>query len=554
VLGHIGDPRVATLADPGLIVRYISPRTIREVLAFGTPGPDAVDPDPTEFEPWRLPPAEEDSIFQAMSREVSLVECDGDHLRFRQDVRRDVLQLIRHRRPALFARMHALAHSWFLKAMRRDPASAPAYAAEAIYHGLWLERPLEEIEAIRAHYPELDARLDADEFPPDSAAYAYIRAKDGHMLRADQLETLPPSVRMSWLDSCSVDLLAQSSPEASLAALTAATGGDLASLSAKPGTAAVAARLLYRNGRWDEAARLSGDAIAEGEGWREPEAEISLIRTGLNIGAKCGVHPGQELIGAAMRAEKIEPQLRIDLLAKLALIDGEHRDHALEQLRTDFMRISPMSLARQPRLLRLLVILLPEFRALLTPLFLELLDQLPRNAEVIPAILLLMEETGGIPEAVRPLASPARMLEADPAAVYDSLDAAWHSVRRERKFETVAGALASQAETIAFHAHSDWLGVLGNALVRAQREHSGWVADCASDVSPSVRNLLRTTPAPDGLSLLDAIVSDGALLSWAMAMEIPNQGQGRPSHVDGLCAALRRWHHRLQGAAGISTL
>lgn len=554
VLGHIGDPRVARLADPGLIVRYISPATIRDVLARGTPGPDAVDPDPLDFEPWQLPPGEEDFIFRAMAQENSLVECDGDHLRFRQDVRSDVLQLIRHRRPALFARMHALAQAWFLEAMRRDPVRAHAYAGEAIYHGLWLKKPLEEIEAIGADYPGYDARLAADEFPPDSVAYAYIRAKDGHMLRSDQLEGLPSSVRLRWIDRCSSDLLAQPSPEASLAALLAAAGGNSALLDAKPAAAAVAARLFYRTGRWEEAAQLASRVIAAGQCGGEPEAEISLVRTGLSIGAKSGAHPGYELVDAAMRADKVEPDLRVDLLVKLALIEGEHREYAREQLRNDFTRVSMVALGRQPRLLRLLLILLPEFRASLVPLFLETLDQLPRNAEVISAVLSLMDKTGGIPEPVRPLNSPARMLETDPAAVYDSLDAAWHNVRRERKFDAIAQASLGEAETVAFHAHSDWLGVLGQALARVAREDPDWVAGCASELSPSARNQVRINPSADGLALFDAIVADGALLSWARAVEQPNQTPGRPNGVEGLCAALLRWHDRLLGVAGINAI
>ena len=72
ILGHIADPEVVRVAQPGLAVRRVDVDVIRDVLSV-----------PCELDPDRAP-----DIFERLRREVSMFELDDDGaLRHRQDVR-----------------------------------------------------------------------------------------------------------------------------------------------------------------------------------------------------------------------------------------------------------------------------------------------------------------------------------------------------------------------------------------------------------------------------------------------------------------------------------
>ena len=162
ILGHVRDERVKALADPGLVVRRITWEVIQKVMTQGTSKPsgkgataEEVDLDADITDPWMIDETEAQSIFTAFSKEVTLVEDDNDGLRHRADVRQQMLPLIRARRPKRFKLLNKLAYDYFSARALKDPKDLTA-AGEAIYHGLWLDEPLETLNSFWRDSPPSD--------------------------------------------------------------------------------------------------------------------------------------------------------------------------------------------------------------------------------------------------------------------------------------------------------------------------------------------------------------------------------------------------------------
>ena len=122
VLEHIHDERLAKLANPGLLLRRITPEIIRHVLA-----------KPCGLE---LVEGEEDELFKLLKKEVALVRpSDEDNsLRHRTDVRRIVLADIQASDPQKAEAIDNLAKKFYSD--KDDLISR----AEEIYHRLRLEQ------------------------------------------------------------------------------------------------------------------------------------------------------------------------------------------------------------------------------------------------------------------------------------------------------------------------------------------------------------------------------------------------------------------------------
>jgi len=122
ILRHLHNEDVRKVAYPGLIVRRIEPKVIREVLA----GPCELDltKDPNALE-----------IFSNLSREAALVYVDPEDssLRHRADVRRSMLEdLTDHVRPAVVEAINQAAVKYY------RPLPGDIARAEEIYHLLRL--------------------------------------------------------------------------------------------------------------------------------------------------------------------------------------------------------------------------------------------------------------------------------------------------------------------------------------------------------------------------------------------------------------------------------
>jgi cellulose synthase operon protein C len=153
LLGHIHDEDVRKLAHPGLLLRVITRDIIRHVL--GGPCGVAV-PDEARAQ----------ALFDGLAREA-LVTREGDELHHRADVRRVMLDLIRHDRPGVAEAIHRAAIAY------HAPRPSPRDRAEVIYHRLWLGE-----RTVVARWGEVKpffSRASVEEVPPEQRPYLAAR-------------------------------------------------------------------------------------------------------------------------------------------------------------------------------------------------------------------------------------------------------------------------------------------------------------------------------------------------------------------------------------------
>ncbi len=320
IVGHVRDARVRALADPGLVVRRITPEVIRLVMARGTPEPASTNPDPgdsIDFPPWEIGQEGAKEIWTAFSREVSLVEREGQALRHRQDVRAEMLPLIRAKTPRRFAHLHRVAYDYF----RERAHQSNALAAEAIYHGLWSGAPLEEIDRIWSGKVSLDARIDPEEFEPGSLPAIYLKSRNDEKLGANDVRQLPRRVAADWAGRFGERFLHAEQPWQDFELVRAAAGSQLQD--APPGgeLEAIAARLLYRAGAWRDCRDLIwtvADSWRMQTGSASEEARASTIRLAVHISAKAGQRP-PTMDQIAGSVDLMDPIARVEVHANLIL-------------------------------------------------------------------------------------------------------------------------------------------------------------------------------------------------------------------------------------------
>ncbi|MEL7218304.1 MAG: ATP-binding protein, partial [Pseudomonadota bacterium] len=137
LIDHI-HPDIRALANPGMILRRISPLLIERVLAPAL-GIKNVDSD------------EAQRLYDLLSIEQTLVTLETDTLIYRPDVRGPVLRLLEENSPALVKDVQERA----IELLRSD--KSPEWRAEAIYHLLMLDR-LDEALSVWSY--ELAPHLD----------------------------------------------------------------------------------------------------------------------------------------------------------------------------------------------------------------------------------------------------------------------------------------------------------------------------------------------------------------------------------------------------------
>jgi AAA ATPase domain len=123
LLDHIHDSAVRALAHPGMVLRRVTPGVIEHVLSPAC-GLDVQD---------SVRAAE---LFQALHQEQALVSLDDDgSLRYREEVRRPVLELLSRDLPAQVTRIHELAVDYY------SGLDSTAGRAEELYHRMMLQQP-----------------------------------------------------------------------------------------------------------------------------------------------------------------------------------------------------------------------------------------------------------------------------------------------------------------------------------------------------------------------------------------------------------------------------
>ncbi|HUR79465.1 MAG TPA: ATP-binding protein [Thermoanaerobaculia bacterium] len=172
ILGHIKDPDLKKIADPGLILRRITADIIQKVLAE----PCGIDVPTKER-------AEE--LFGKLRKEVALVSAAGaGALQYRSDVRRLALTALQDTRTEHAPKIHELAAAYYAQRPGAEER------AEEIYHRLMLGEPHEEI-----------ARLFLDGVEPFLAnAFDELPAPEKEFLAERLGKNLPPEARKDASD------------------------------------------------------------------------------------------------------------------------------------------------------------------------------------------------------------------------------------------------------------------------------------------------------------------------------------------------------------------
>lgn len=531
ILGHVTDRRVRALADPGLVVRRITKDVIRDVMTRGTQKPTGTDSgdgsivDADPIEPWIVDDTEAQDIFDAFRNEVSLVESDGDALRHRQDVRQEMLPLIEARQPKGFRRVQELAFHHFRDLAEKDERDV-ASAEEALYHGLWLDEPLEELDRFVARSSK-QLRIDPDEFEAGSPRNLYLRAKNKEQLAAEEVFVLPRGVAIDWLAARTEALLTQRRLVEEIPILRAVGGPEYQHLDARPDVAASVARLLYRAGQWGDAAMLLERHIRPESSMRG-DASISMLRTWATIAAKGGIH-SDRWGRVILSVESIhDPLVRTEVLAHGVLgvqLSGEGNllTETTEQMMKAALEVSPSAWRRELRILRLAIATRP-VRGMeeLLRRFVDACDQLPHDRSVAE----LVSEMRGAPTTL------------------NQLDEVWRREKSELLHQTINDPKRANALCrIATADHGDWFLPLGNALTRAMMDEtvrSSMRSRLPSEWSPEAG---RAIDKQDGHSLVQVLVAEGVLLQAATLFADPDPSPpSLPQTAPQLAAALVRWH------------
>ena len=571
VLSHVGDPRVKALADPGLVVRFITPDVIKEVMTRGTPNPSAGEPedaDANTAEPWIINQTEAKSIFDAFSIDVSLVEVEEAGLRHRPDVRRQMLPLIRARRPKQFEALNRLAFDYFSAKAELDEKDLVS-AAEAVYHGLWLNEPLSKLNRLWRNSPIFDPRIDPEEFDEGGLANIFVRAKARAALTSNEVSRLPREVALDWLDTRSADLLEDHRIEGAIRAIHTAAGDSYEALDDRIGTAAVLARLLYRAGSWNDAVQLalryldpSYDAKLEKlSDTDEKAALLSLLRTWATIVGKSG-GPPQAIHQIAMSASSVrDPMVRVELSAYALIASLKYNDywqiHPNVWLKSAIRGLAPaISLTHwigERQVMRLAILTGGRDALKLLEFWVESSDRVPRDIEVFAISDLLKQifRQGPAGSEVIDIVEGLHLRQREQAL--NKLDELW---RREKA--TVLESLRTRDDLktgfymlVAFD-HADWVRPLGNALARALKQEYGEALAAWLNGEKFLAGKGANGRRHDGIAIVRSALTNGRLLELASALERWNETilkketggmrSAYPQDVFSISHALSRWH------------
>ena len=244
ILWHVGNdnPSIRKIVHPGLVLRRLTAEIIREVLA----GPcGLVDEDA-------------DELFEAMKREVSLLEPERDGaLRHRPDVRRVMLRLLEADEPETVKEIHELAVEYYVRKQRdeTDEQRTRIYRAEELYHRLSLGQDTATLDSRWMKKIEIDL----------ASALEELKARERAYLAAQLGVTIDPAIRaLADLETW------ERSTEITVRRLIGLGrfGDALAALNERQDRTAASplhildATVRERLGRWDEAARVLDRAVA----------------------------------------------------------------------------------------------------------------------------------------------------------------------------------------------------------------------------------------------------------------------------------------------------
>lgn len=566
ILNHLIDDDVRALADPGLVVRLITPTVIRNVLARATAKPVKGQPDTSDnidFAPWDLTPADADRIFAAFQKEVTLVDSDPPALRFRQDVRREMIPLIKSRRPNRFRRLHDEAWTYFSELADRNPADFSS-AGEAVYHGLWAkDMALEKLDAYWRRDSAFQPRIDPEEFETGTLASLYLTAKMGGRLKPEEVKELGSSLAWEWLVGQSETLL-QGSPMTEVAAsVRAAVGDDLERVQADPVLAANVSRLLFRTGEWGDAAEVARQQLGTirssmippiaANPWVPPGpwtvTATSVLRTWLTIIAKC--QTGEDITSFKEPINYVaDPLVKAELICHVALATepGFRIEAGLDEV---VSRVESSRWLSEPRILRLVILAGKPNSGLLQNYF-ESLERLPRDEWLHYTLRDIIRDCYGeaLSSDTERIHEQLMETDADDPNYFESLDRLFHADRQPllkacENLEMLPGLIS-----IVIADHSDWIWPLQFSLDRWFRTDPKSIDMILRRAETQLsRSQQKSFSKVTGGDVVSAALDAGKLLQLAEVLsklESPRSLGGYPDDARGIADALLRWDRKLK--------
>ena len=231
MIEHINDRDVRTLAEPGLVVRTITPEIIREVMAPVSGLCDDEHP---------LAEGAEYELFRRLGNERWLVTRQDSVLRHRTEVRRAMLALMRSKNEQKFDAANERALQRFQMRAEQDDMAR----SETIYHMLLGARtPLEKVDALWT--PSMVRPLSSAVDDLLEPAQSYLKAKLGRSVLVATLVSFSPAILTSLLTTSGPRYLRRLGPEEFLKLLgadpTVEESSDFRGLRMEA---------VYRTGRW----------------------------------------------------------------------------------------------------------------------------------------------------------------------------------------------------------------------------------------------------------------------------------------------------------------
>jgi len=541
ILDHVRDLRVRVLADPGLVVRRITPDVIVSVMGPGTPAPDPAIPG---FNPAAIDEAQARDIFDAFSREVSLVERDHMALRHRQDVRNEMLPLIKLRDQTQFTLLHRLAFDHFSEmAAKGDPEAS----AEAVYHGLWRGESFEALDKLWTAGRITDARIDPEEFTEGSDAELFLKARNREGLVPEEVGRLPRGMALEWAAGFCNQFLLSDKPTLAVETIRAALGPDFEHGAKAPALVAVAARLLFRAGQWKDCRALISRALdnlprSRGAG---RNARADLVRLAIHIAAKSGDSAAQ-LSEAAEYLETWDPIVCAEATSFLLIARLQKNVHTtLKDLRDmqggDIAQISERRWTASRHILRWAILASPRAERELVAKWVQVSRFLPRVRSSRPRD----------PQLATVLKD---VLGRSPPDDLNERDLLWQE--RSRMLATAVrekGEFISCIRYLMVFDHSDWNLVFESALATALSGGEPGLREYLSG-----QEFLPSQSAGAG-DIMFATVRSGRFLELAKALAKWKAGKraqfllpesegtdAYPQTISAIAVALLKWHETLK--------
>ncbi|MEM7131944.1 MAG: ATP-binding protein [Chloroflexota bacterium] len=344
VLDHVSDEEVRRLAHPGLTLRRITPELIEKVLA----GPCQINIQSTD---------DAQRLFDRLSREVSLVTPAGpNELRHRSDVRAVMITALHSDQPLVVHDIHKAAIAYY--AARDDVESR----AEEIYHRLFIETNLEEIDA--RWVPQWREQLDQSlrpalyELPPRVRAWLATKLQLTGIEGVDWNEAELTEWE-GYAEKRVEDLVRSNSWDEALKILSERTERSIGSP-----LYLLETQILRQQTRWEEARRVAYDGIYSLKQAEDNIGLLDLLRQAIEIDlelkyveqAELGLAQARELLAAQPQFnELVALQLNVFAL-KLTRQQQQASTDEIEAQRQlileQFLSLSDQELLTHPLLIR----------------------------------------------------------------------------------------------------------------------------------------------------------------------------------------------------------